>query len=214
MKKIMIFLSIFLLNNSGKMSIYCDIKGSVNNPGVYEIKTNYTINDIIKDAGGLKNDSYTNKINLSKKVKDEMVIYIPSKTDIEKIKLLENCDCSKFKKNCNEENIEIKNTIETTTTTSKQQIETTTTTSKQQIETTTTKEQTTKQITEEKIFPININTCNISDLLKIKGLGEIKATKIIEYRELNGLFNNIEEIKNVNGIGDVLFNKIKEFITV
>ena len=199
----MILLSIFLLNNSGKMSIYCDIKGSVNNPGVYEIKNNYTINDIIKDAGGLKNDSYTNKINLSKKVKDEMVIYIPSKTDIEKIKLLENCDCSKFKKNCNEENIEIKNTIETTTTTYKQQIETSTT-----------KEQTTKQTTEEKLFPININTCGISDLLKIKGLGEIKATKIIEYRELNGLFNNIEEIKKVNGIGDVLFNKIKEFITV
>lgn len=203
MKKIMILLSIFLLNNSDKMSIYCDIKGSVNNPGVYEIKNNYTINDIIKDAGGLKNDSYTNKINLSKKVKDEMVIYIPSKTDIEKIKLLENCDCSKFKKNCNEENIEIKNTIETTTTTSKQQIESSTT-----------KEQTTKQTTEEKLFPININTCGISDLLKIKGLGEIKATKIIEYRELNGLFNNIEEIKKVNGIGDVLFNKIKEFITV
>ena len=203
MKKIMILLSIFLLNNSGKMSIYCDIKGSVNNPGVYEIKNNYTINDIIKDAGGLKNDSYTNKINLSKKLKDEMVIYIPSKTDIEKIKLLENCDCSKFKKNCNEENIEIKNTIETTTTTYKQQIETSTT-----------KEQTTKQTTEEKLFPININTCGISDLLKIKGLGEIKATKIIEYRELNGLFNNIEEIKKVNGIGDVLFNKIKEFITV
>lgn len=203
MKKIMILLSIFLLNNSDKMSIYCDIKGSVNNPGVYEIKNNYTINDIIKDAGGLKNDSYTNKINLSKKVKDEMVIYIPSKTDIEKIKLLENCDCSKFKKNCNEENIEIKNTIETTTTTSKQQIESSTT-----------KEQTIKQTTEEKLFPININTCGISDLLKIKGLGEIKATKIIEYRELNGLFNNIEEIKKVNGIGDVLFNKIKEFITV
>lgn len=203
MKKIMILLSIFLLNNSGKMSIYCDIKGSVNNPGVYEIKNNYTINDIIKDAGGLKNDSYTNKINLSKKVKDEMVIYIPSKTDIDKIKLLENCDCSKFKKNCNEKNIEIKNTIETTTTTFKQQIETSTT-----------KEQTTKQTTEEKLFPININTCGISELLKIKGLGEIKATKIIEYRELNGLFNNIEEIKKVNGIGDVLFNKIKEFITV
>lgn len=213
MKKIMILLSIFLLNNSGKMSIYCDIKGSVNKPGVYEIKNNYTINDIIKDAGGLKNDSYTNKINLSKKVKDEMVIYIPSKTDIDKIKLLENCDCSKFKKNCNEKNIEIKNIIETTTNTSKQQIETTTNTSKQQIETTT-KEQTTKQTTEEKLFPININTCGIPDLLKIKDLGEIKATKIIEYRELNGQFNNIEEIKKVNGIGDVLFNKIKEFITV
>lgn len=206
MKKIMLLLSIFLLNNSNKISIYCDIKGSVNSPGVYEIKNNYTIIDIIKDAGGLKSDSYTNKINLSKKVKDEMVIYIPSKTDIEKIKLLENCDCSKFKKNCNEENIEIKNTIETTTTTSKQQTETAIT-----------KEQTTQTpqtTTEEKKLPININTCNISDLLKIKGLGETKATKIIEYRELNGLFNNIEEIKNVNGIGDVLFNKIKEFITV
>ena len=56
-------MSILLISQTNKQSIYCDIKGNVNKPGVYEIKENYTINDVIKEAGGLKDNSYTNKIN-------------------------------------------------------------------------------------------------------------------------------------------------------
>ena len=40
------------------------------------------------------------------------------------------------------------------------------------------------------------------------------AQKIINYREENGLFNSIEDIKNVSGIGEAKFNKIKEDIIV
>ena len=61
---------------------------------------------------------------------------------------------------------------------------------------------------------ININTASLEDLLKISGIGESKAKNIIEYRETNGQFKNIEEIKNINGIGDSLFNKIKDNITI
>ncbi len=55
-----------------------DIKGAVKNPGVYEINANTNINDVINLAGGLLKDSDVSLINLSKKVKDEMVIYIPN----------------------------------------------------------------------------------------------------------------------------------------
>ena len=65
MKKIIILLSILTLNSNNE-KIYCDIKGNIKKPGVYEIKDNYTIQDIIEDAGGLKNNSYTDNINLSK----------------------------------------------------------------------------------------------------------------------------------------------------
>ena len=106
MKKIILLLSIFLLNTSSKDNIYCDIKGNVNNPGVYEIKDNYTIKDIIKDAGGLKNRSYTDKINLSKKVVDEMVIYIPTKNEIYKLNALNNCDCSRYVLECLSDSID------------------------------------------------------------------------------------------------------------
>ena len=61
---------------------------------------------------------------------------------------------------------------------------------------------------------ININTADEKELQNINGVGEAKAKSIIEYREENGLFTTIEDIKNVPGIGDSLFEKIKTYITV
>lgn len=61
---------------------------------------------------------------------------------------------------------------------------------------------------------ISINTGNIDELKKIKGIGEVKAKSIIEYRNQNGKFKSIEEIKNVNGIGSSTFEKIKNYIKV
>lgn len=59
---------------------------------------------------------------------------------------------------------------------------------------------------------ININTANESELRNIPGVGEVKANAIIKYRENNSGFKSIEEIKNVDGIGEKTFEKIKEFI--
>ena len=50
--------------------------------------------------------------------------------------------------------------------------------------------------------------------MTLSGIGEAKAKSIIEYREQNGGFKSIEDIKNVTGIGDALFDKIKENITL
>lgn len=61
---------------------------------------------------------------------------------------------------------------------------------------------------------ININTASVSELETLTGIGEVIAGRIIEYRNANGLFKNIEEIKNVKGIGDAIFGKIKSSITV
>ena len=59
---------------------------------------------------------------------------------------------------------------------------------------------------------ININTATESELQSIPGVGEVKAKSIIIYREKNGGFKKIEEIKSVDGIGEKTFEKIKEFI--
>ena len=61
---------------------------------------------------------------------------------------------------------------------------------------------------------ININTCSKEDLLTLNGVGSSKADKIIEYRNQFGYFKTIEDIKNVSGIGDSAFEKIKDYITV
>ena len=61
---------------------------------------------------------------------------------------------------------------------------------------------------------ININTADETELQKIRGVGKVIAGRIIEYRQSNGLFNSIEEIKKVRGIGAKTFEKMKDSITV
>ncbi len=61
---------------------------------------------------------------------------------------------------------------------------------------------------------ININTAGMDMLCKLEGIGETTAEKIIAYRDSNGKFKTIDEIKQVEGIGNAKFDKIKEKITV
>lgn len=61
---------------------------------------------------------------------------------------------------------------------------------------------------------ININKASSDELQKISGIGPSLAEKIINYRNSNGNFQNIEDLKNVSGIGEKKFETIKEHITL
>lgn len=61
---------------------------------------------------------------------------------------------------------------------------------------------------------ININIASIDELQKLPGVGEATANKISKYREENGNFKSIEEIKNVNGIGDKKYEDLKDLISI
>ena len=61
---------------------------------------------------------------------------------------------------------------------------------------------------------VNINTATSEELQTLDGVGPVTAEKILSYRNSNGAFQNIEEIKNVDGIGDKTFENLKEHITV
>lgn len=61
---------------------------------------------------------------------------------------------------------------------------------------------------------ININTANLEELKTLNGVGDAKAKSIIEYREKNGGFKSIDDIKNVTGISEKMFEKIKEQIEI
>ena len=61
---------------------------------------------------------------------------------------------------------------------------------------------------------VNINTANQSELDSLPGIGPSIAQKIIDYREENGNFKNIEELQNVKGIGDAKYEEIKDMVTV
>ena len=60
---------------------------------------------------------------------------------------------------------------------------------------------------------VNINTAGSDQLQTLTGIGPALAERIISYREQNGRFARIEEIKNVSGIGDKTFEKFKDNIT-
>ncbi|MGN1334069.1 MAG: helix-hairpin-helix domain-containing protein [Anaerovoracaceae bacterium] len=61
---------------------------------------------------------------------------------------------------------------------------------------------------------VNINTADSITLQTIPGIGPSKAERIIDYRNTEGKFKKIEDIKNVTGIGDTTFENIKDYITV
>jgi competence protein ComEA len=61
---------------------------------------------------------------------------------------------------------------------------------------------------------ININTASLAELESLDGIGASKAQGIITYRKQNGAFKSTDEIKNVSGIGDSIYSKIKSNIKV
>ena len=163
-------------------AIYVDIKGCINNPGVYSFNNsdNARINDLIIKAGGLTDEADTSLINLSKKLEDEMTIIIYSHKEINEYISVKDELTTKL----NLCEIKLKNNacIKSESDTN----------------------------TDNKL--ININEASKEELMSLSGIGESKAKAIIEYRKQKK-FEEIEEIKNVDGIGDNLFESIKNSIT-
>lgn len=61
---------------------------------------------------------------------------------------------------------------------------------------------------------VNLNTASKEELMTLSGIGESKASAIIRYREENGGFESTEEIKEIEGIKDGVYNKVKDYIKV
>lgn len=71
-----------------------------------------------------------------------------------------------------------------------------------------------EKVQEETHAIININYASLDQLMTLPGIGKVYAEKIIEYRNTIGLFLTIDQIKEIPGIKDNVFNQIKDFITV
>lgn len=162
-----------------------DIKGYIKNPGIYQIECNKRVQDVIYLAGGVNKDADTSVINLGKKVYDEMVIVIYSKQQINSFQEVKQVETKKQEICVSEEKIKNDACILNESNDKK----------------------------EESITgPISINKALKEELMTLPGIGGSKADDIIEYRNSNGDFVTLEDIKNVKGIGDSVFDKIKDFI--
>ena len=199
-----------------KTNMFVEVKGAVKTPGVFEVKSDNIINDVIKLAGGFTKDAYTNNINLSRKVSDELVVYVYTNSDMKKKTQVSEtvCNCSSYDiSNCTENK---QSEIVSTTTDSNVSISSSNSssasnsTSSSSSTNNTNKNSTTNN--QKKI--ININTATKAELTSLSGIGDAKAEDIINYRTQNGNFKSIDDIKNVKGIGDAIFAKIKDYITV
>lgn len=178
-----------------KNYINVDIKGQIKNPGVYQIIEETNINELIKLAGGLNKNGTTENINLAKKLEDEMIIIIKSKAELKKQLNADNVDsigtvCPIATYDCSE-CLRDNNSIIINDSNRKKDID-----------------------VNENNNKISINKGTLEELITLPGIGESKANAIIDYRNINGYFITIEDLKNVSGIGDIAFEKIKDFITV
>jgi len=61
---------------------------------------------------------------------------------------------------------------------------------------------------------VNINTATAEELQQLPRIGPALAQRIVAYREMYGPFRNIEDIMQVSGIGEAIFNAIRDYITV
>lgn len=171
---------------SSEIYFKVDIKGQVNNPGIYSLKEGSRVIDVIEASGGLTENANTTVINLSKKIEDEMVIIIYSNEEV-----------NNFAKTKEVEKQVIENCIKK---------------DENSLQNDACINQSNEQTNVDNNL-ININTATQEELMTLPGIGESKAKDIITYRSEN-TFTSIEDIKNVPGIGESLFAKIKENITV
>jgi competence protein ComEA len=142
-------------------SVYVDVKGEVEAPGLYEVRKGERLKFVIDRAGGFTPQADSNIINLAIKVTDEMLIYVPKIGEAEAaFPVIQGSQGS----------------------------------------------------SEE--TKINLNEATKEEFESLPGIGPAKAGTFIQYREENGPFNKIEDIKNISGVGDKTFEKLKEFIFV
>jgi competence ComEA-like helix-hairpin-helix protein len=72
----------------------------------------------------------------------------------------------------------------------------------------------TPEPTPRQLEKININTASLGELDNITGVGLVIGQRIIDYRNINGPFQKIEDIKKIKGIGDITFEKMRNEITI
>lgn len=170
---------------SSKNLYQVDIKGEVQNPGIYSLDSSSRIIDVINKAGGLKENANTSVINLSKKIIDEMVIIIYSNDQVIRFKETKEEETKLIGKCIEGENSTLRNDACISIDDSSKEVR-----------------------------KISINEATKEELMTLPGIGESKADSIIKYRNENGKFETIEDITKVTGIGENLFAQIKENITI
>lgn len=147
-----------------EVTMYVDISGAVNKPGIYSVDSETRLYEVIELAGGLTNDADIDSINQAEFVEDGQKILIPVVN-----RKVEEAGASASGDN--------------------------------------------SAGSVSSAGKININTASKEELKQLNGIGDAIADRIIEYRN-STRFNSIEDLKSVKGIGDSTFEKNRDRICV
>lgn len=178
---------------------YVDIKGAVVRPGVFKMKSDQRVIDVVTRAGGLLRNADTNLINLSRELEDGMVIIIYTREEVRRAintntgrKIDNDCICPDVINDAclNPDSNQNNNTGNNTTSGGGS-----------------------NNNNNNVNALININTADQALLETLPGIGAARAQDIINFRR-GSPFITIEDIKKVSGIGDAIFARIKDLITV
>ena len=164
--------------------------GAVRKEGVYSLPAGSRIRDAIDAAGGFSEDADRSYLNLAMKIEDAWQIRVPSKEEAETLRLEQGKSGAGAAAPGAAPGLSCASGLQGAGAA---------------------KDDAAAENREEKI---NLNTASKEELMKIPGVGEAKAQRIIEYREQNGRFEAIEDLMKVPGIKDASFQKMKDYITV
>ena len=164
--------------------------GAVRREGVYSLPAGSRIRDAVDAAGGFSGDADRSYLNLAMKIEDAWQIRVPTKEEAEALRLEQGRSGAGTAVPGASPGLSGTSGLQGAGTA---------------------KDEAGKGNQEEKI---NLNTASKEQLMKIPGVGEAKAQRIIEYREQNGRFEAIEDLMKVPGIKDASFQKMKDYITV
>ena len=179
-----------LSKNSTKIYVY--ITGEVNVPGVVILNEGSRIVDAINSAGGTTAKANISKVNLVYVLEDGMKVNIPNDSDLKNNPNFEYITLNSGDGGRDDYNsVDSSNNSEVTSSSSSSNSK-----------------------NEKKYSVVNINTATQTELETLPGIGPSLALKIINYRKANGKFSSIDEIKQVSGIGESKFEKIKKYITI
>lgn len=175
-----------------------DIKGEVKKPGVYILDEGKRVIDVVRKAGGFTSDADSSPNNLSMKIKDEMVIIIYSEDQIKEFTKVKEDEAIKTEA-CQNGIVQNDSCITNDTVKDSKKEESSSNS---------------KDINSdgEEIKLVSLNTGTLEELMTLPGIGEAKANSIIEYRK-DKKFEKIEDIMEVSGIGEAVFEKLKDYIT-
>lgn len=141
-----------------KVPVICVyVCGSVNQPGLYELKDKSRIADAVNAAGGFTKDACTEAVNLAEYIYDAQKVYVPNRDHVSLLEV---------------------------------------------------------QQESQNMQKVNINTATLSQLMTLPGIGQAKAESILLYRTEHGNFERIEDIMNIPGIKDAVFQKLKDKIMI